>query len=54
MWSVSKPQPLAIKMVGDNAIEAGSAEDIADLRASVEALKTQIEMLEQRLEGKQS
>jgi ubiquinone biosynthesis protein UbiJ len=41
-------------MVDGNAIEAGSAEDIADLRASVKALKKQIEMLEQRLEGKQS
>ena len=54
MWSVSKPQPLAIKLVGDNAVEAGNAEDDADLRATVEALKQQVEMLEQRLEGKQS
>ena len=54
MWSVSKPQPLAIKMVGDNAVEAGNAEDDIDLRATVEALKKQVEMLEQRLEGKQS
>lgn len=54
MWSVSKPQPLAIKMVGDNAVEAGNAEDDVDLRATVEALKKQVEMLEQRLEGKQS
>jgi hypothetical protein len=54
MWSVSKPRPLAIRMVAGNAIEAGSAEDNADLRASVEALKQQVEMLEQRLEGEQS
>ena len=54
MWSVSTPQLHGAKMVGDNAIEAGSAADIADLRGSVEALKKQIEMLELRLEGNQS
>lgn len=54
MWAVSTPQPLTIKLVDGSTIEAGSAEDNSELRASVEALKQQVEMLEQRLEGKQS
>ena len=51
MWSVSTNQPLAIKMVDGG--ELASADDYDDLRATVETLKQQVAMLEQRLQGKQ-
>ena len=54
MWAISKPYPLAIKVVDGNELGTGSLDENADLRSSVEALKQQVEMLEQRLEGKQS
>ena len=54
MWAISKPYPLAIKVVDGNELGTGSLDENTDLRSSVEALKQQVEILEQRLEGKQS
>ncbi len=54
MWAVSTPYPLAIKVVDGKELGSGNLDENADLRSSVEALKQQVEILEQRLEGKQS
>jgi hypothetical protein len=54
MWAVSKAPPLPIKLVEGNELEKGDSDAAADLRATVEALKQQVEMLEQRIEGKPS
>jgi hypothetical protein len=54
MWSVSKPQPLSIKLVDGKEVSTADADELAGLRASVEALQQQVEVLEQQIEGKQS
>lgn len=51
MWAVSKPQPLAINVVGGKELDTEDPDNNTDLRASVEALKLQVDALEQRIEG---
>jgi hypothetical protein len=54
MWAVSKPRPLDINVVGGKELGTESPEDSTDLRASVEALKLQVDALEKKFEGERS